>query len=167
MTIVKSTLAAVLLGTATLAASVPTAAAADEGAGVKVGVLSCRVEGGWGFVFGSSKDVFCSYSPTQGRVDRYTGTIDKFGVDIGYSEGSVMVWAVVAPTSDVAPGALEGEYAGASVGAAVGVGATANALIGGFDKSITLQPISVEGQAGLNVAAGIAGLTLKTAPSAR
>ena len=100
MSILSRGIAAALLASATLVASAPVASA-DE-AGVKVGVLSCRVEGGWGFVFGSSKDLYCSYSPTKGHVDRYTGSIDKYGVDVGYTEGSVMVWAVVAPTSNVA-----------------------------------------------------------------
>src|SRR5690349_14007745 len=81
----------------------------ESEAGVKVGTLSCNVESGWGFVFGSSKDLHCTYTPDKGKPARYTGAINKFGVDIGYSEGGVMVWVVVAPTSDVGPDALEGE----------------------------------------------------------
>jgi hypothetical protein len=133
---------------------------ASEG-GVKVGTLSCNVESGWGFVFGSSKDLRCVYTPDKGKPARYTGTIDKFGVDIGYSEGGAMIWVVVAPTSDVGPDALEGEYGGASAGASVGIGGSANVLLGGFDKSIALQPLSIEGHKGLNLAAGIAGVELK------
>lgn len=139
----------------------PAPAPAKSEAGVKVGTLSCNVESGWGFVFGSSKDVHCTYSPDKGKPARYTGAINKFGVDVGYTEGGVMVWLVVAPTSDVGPDALEGEYGGVSAGAAVGVGGSANVLLGGFDKSIALQPLSLEGHQGLNIAAGIAGLDLK------
>jgi hypothetical protein len=131
---------------------------------VKVGTLTCNVASGWGFVFGSSKDVRCNYRPNKTRGEHYEGSIDKFGVDIGYTEGGVMVWAVVAPTSDVKPGALEGNYAGATAGASVGIGASANALIGGLDKSIALQPLSIEGNTGLNVAAGIGALHLKYVP---
>lgn len=129
-------------------------------AGVKVGMLTCNVEPGWSYVVGSTKDLQCEYAPTKGRGERYVGKIQKVGVDIGYSSGATMVWAVIAPTSDVGRDALEGDYVGASASAAVGVGAGVNVLIGGFDKSITLQPVSVEGGTGINLAAGVAGLNL-------
>jgi hypothetical protein len=85
-------------------------------------------------------------------VEHYSGTISKWGVDIGYTAKAKLIWAVFAPTSDVRPGALEGEYAGATAQATVGVGLGANVLIGGLDKSVALQPVSVEGSTGLNVA---------------
>lgn len=146
---------ALLLGTA----AVPGVQAA-EGAGVKVGMLSCKVEPGWSYVVGSTKALNCSYSPSKGKTERYTGQIQKVGLDIGYSDGATMVWAVIAPTSDVGKDALEGDYAGVQASAAVGVGAGVNVLIGGFDKSITLQPVSVEGGTGVNLAVGVAGLRL-------
>jgi hypothetical protein len=130
-------------------------------AGVKVGTLTCDVAGGAGFIFGSSKDLTCSYEPSKARVERYAGTISKWGVDIGYTGKGKLIWAVFAPSSDVRPGALEGEYAGATAQANVGVGLGANALIGGLDKSIALQPLSVQGSTGLNVAAGIGQISLK------
>jgi hypothetical protein len=147
---------------ATAVGAVAFAAPAFAGeAGVKVGTLSCNVESGWGFVFGSSKDMRCTYTPDKGKPTHYTGVIKKFGVDIGYSEGASLIWVVVAPTSDVGPDALEGGYGGATAGAAVGVGGSANALVGGLDKSIALQPLSFEGHEGLNLAAGIAAVELK------
>jgi hypothetical protein len=127
---------------------------------VKVGVLTCNVEGGWGLILGSAKDIRCSYVPNQGGGERYRGTITRVGVDIGYRSGGVLIWNVVAPTSDIRPGALEGDYGGLTAGAAIGGGLGANVLLGGFDKSLALQPISIEGMTGLNVAAGIAGMTL-------
>jgi L-aminopeptidase/D-esterase-like protein len=132
-------------------------------AGIRVGDLTCNVASGWGFVFGSSKDLHCTYRGNNHR-EHYIGSISKFGVDIGYTEGGVLVWGVFAPTSDMREGALEGTYAGASAQATVGVGVGANALIGGLDKSIALQPLSVEGSKGLNVAAGIGSISLKSAP---
>ena len=96
----------------------------------------------------------------DGHREHYTGSISKFGVDIGYTEGGVLVWGVFAPTSDMRKGALEGDYAGASAQATVGVGVGANVLVGGLDKSIALQPLSVEGSKGLNVAAGIGSIWL-------
>ncbi len=130
---------------------------------VKAGVLTCNVDSGWGFIFGSSRDLKCNYSGS-GRHEHYTGHIAKYGVDIGYVQGGVIVWGVLAPTSTLAPGALAGEYGGATGGASVGVGVDANVLFGGFNKSIALQPVSVEGDKGLNVAAGIAAVTLHAEP---
>jgi len=129
--------------------------------GVKVGELTCSVASGWGFVFGSSKDLRCVFRQSGHKAVHYAGSISKFGVDIGYTEGGVLVWEVVAPTSDVRPDALEGDYVGASAGATAGVGVGANVLIGGFDKSFALQPLSVSGNKGLNVAAGIGSISLK------
>jgi hypothetical protein len=132
--------------------------------GVKVGSLTCNVASGWGFVFGSSKDLHCTFRQNDRRAVHYTGSISKFGVDVGYTEGGVLVWGVVAPTSDMRDGALDGDYVGAAAGASVGVGVGANVLVGGFDKSVSLQPLSVSGNKGLNVAAGIGSISLKYAP---
>ena len=151
-----------MLGAAIAAAGLamtPTVNAAP--AGVKVGTLNCNVAGGMGFVFGSTKDLACSYEPTKASVEHYAGTISKWGVDIGYTSKGKLIWAAFASTSDVRPGAIEGEYAGATAQATVGVGLGANVLIGGLDKSIALQPVSVEGSTGLNVAAGIGAISLK------
>jgi hypothetical protein len=153
-----------MIGTAATVAVLACAGAANAApAGIRVGDLTCNVASGWGFVFGSSKDLHCTYRG-NGHREHYTGSISKFGVDIGYTEGGVLVWGVFAPTSDMRQGALEGNYVGASAQANVGIGVGANALIGGLDKSISLQPLSVEGSKGLNVAAGIGSISLKSAP---
>ncbi len=115
---------------------------------MRVGDLTCNVASGWGFVFGSSKDLHCTYRGSNGHREHYTGAISKFGVDVGYTEGGVLVWGVFAPTSDMRKGALSGDYVGASAQATVAVGAGANVLVGGFNKSIDLQPLSVEGSQG-------------------
>jgi len=134
--------------------------------GIQVGVLTCNVASGFGFVFGSSRAVNCTYSPTGGGgpPQHYVGAINKFGVDIGYLQGGVIVWGVVSPTANLAPGSLSGTYAGATGSATVGVGAGANVLIGGSGDSIALQPVSIEGTTGLNVAAGIAEMSLTFQP---
>jgi hypothetical protein len=147
---------AALLGGLTLASH---AQAAD--AGVKVGTLSCHEASGWGFVFGSSHDVRCVFSNGD-HTERYEGSISKFGVDIGYQQSGVLIWEVIAPSDHPMHGALGGHYGGLTAGAAVGVGIDANALIGGSDRSITLQPISIQGMTGLNVAAGVGELTLRS-----
>lgn len=147
-----------------LAAGVLTGAALSVtpamAAGMKAGVLNCQVEGGWGYILGSSKDLHCIYSPINGAPERYEGNVTKFGVDIGYTRGGVLIWDVIAPTYNLEKGALHGGYAGATVSASVGVGGGANVLVGGLKKSISLQPISITGEQGLNVAAGIGAISL-------
>lgn len=141
-----------------LLASLPTPAAAQSR--IEIGVLNCNVAGGTGFVFGSSKALSCVLN-RPGRDERYTGTISKFGIDIGKTTASAISWAVFAPTADLPNGALDGDYAGVSGEATIGAGVGANALVGGSKKSISLQPLSVQAQQGLNIAAGIASMQLK------
>jgi hypothetical protein len=148
--------AVVAVGVAALGTPAPA-----QQAGVAVGTLSCNVGSGWGFIFGSSRDLRCTYSPRPGVTEHYAGQIQKFGVDIGYLSNAVMVWSVIAPTSDLSPSALAGQYVGATGSATVGVGVGANVLVGGFEKSVTLQPVSIEGNQGLNVAGGIGEISLK------
>jgi hypothetical protein len=130
--------------------------------GANIGTLTCNVAGGVGFIFGSSKDLSCLFTRTDGKAERYTGSIKKFGVDIGFTKEAQMVWLVFAPGS-VAPGALAGSYGGATASGTVGVGVGANVLVGGSNKQVTLQPVSVEGSTGLNVAAGIGAVDLNYA----
>jgi hypothetical protein len=156
----KVGLAVAALGFAAAIASHTPPAAAQGG--VRVGTLTCNVASGWGFVFGSSKALNCTFSPGPGgHPEHYAGSISKFGVDIGYTQGGVLIWGVFAPTTNLARGALAGSYGGATASATVGVGAGANVLIGGSNHTISLQPLSIEGNTGLNVAAGIGAITLR------
>ena len=122
--------------------------------------MTCYVAGGFGFIVGSSRTVNCTFAPGGAAPQHYVGAINKFGVDIGYVEGAVMAWAVLAPTNNPRPGLLAGTYVGATGSASVGVGVGANVLFGGFGNSISLQPLSIEGSKGFNVAGGIAEMTL-------
>ena len=135
---------------------------AHSQSGANVGTLTCNVAGGVGFVFGSSKDLSCLFTRTDGKAERYTGSIKRFGVDIGFTKEAQIVWLVFAPGS-IAPGALSGSDGGATASGTVGVGAGANVLLGGSNKQVTLQPVSVEGSKGLNVAAGIGAVDLNYA----
>ena len=149
-----------MIGTAATVAVLACAGAANAApAGVRVGDLTCNVASGFGFIFGSSKDLHCTYRGNNHR-EHYVGSISKFGVDIGYTAGGIIVWDVVAPTSSMRRGALTGDYAGATASATAGVGVGANVLVGGLDRSIALQPLSVEGNTGLNIAAGIGSISL-------
>jgi hypothetical protein len=127
---------------------------------VKLGTLSCHESAGWGFIFGSSHAVRCTFASGE-HIEQYDGTIGKFGMDIGYQQSGVLLWEVLAPTDQYGPDALAGHYGGLTVGAAVGVGAGLNALVGGSNSTIALQPFSIEGGTGLNIAAGVADLTLR------
>lgn len=133
------------------------------GAGVHVGMLECRVEEGWGHVIASSRDMTCVFQPVDGGPEHYRGELRRYGVDLGYTRGGTLIWGVVAPTSDMSEGALEGDYGGVSAAATVGLGLGANVLVGGLDRSIALQPVSVEGNTGLAVAAGLGVITLREA----
>jgi hypothetical protein len=129
--------------------------------GVNVGALSCTVEGGVGLILGSSKAMDCTFDPAGGGDrERYTGRVTKLGIDIGVTGESYIRWLVFAP-GEIDRGALAGTYGGASAEATVGVGLGANVLVGGLKDSIALQPVSVQGQEGLNIAAGISSMRLE------
>ena len=150
--------AAVLAAFAAMAAMASGEAQAQ--ARVEVGVLTCTVRGGTGFIIGSTKDLRCRFN-RPGRDEFYHGSISKFGIDVGTTKQSAIAWAVLAPTAKLRPGSLSGNYGGVSAEATVGIGVGANALIGGSSKNIILQPLSVQAQQGLNIAAGIASLQLR------
>ena len=147
-----------LVGTALLLAAGQTASAS-----VKVGVLSCRVAPGIGLIVLSSKSLSCNFSPSAGKSEHYVGRVTRVGVDIGVTGAGEIVWGVFAAHSGYSKYALAGHYGGASAEASLVVGLGAQALVGGSQKSFALQPFSVKGQTGFNVAAGITGLTLTAA----
>jgi hypothetical protein len=128
---------------------------------LQAGILACDISAGIGLIIGSQRTVSCTFTPSSpGPVEFYTGTISKFGLDLGATSGGFMTWAVYAPTTRNI-GALAGTYGGLTAEASVGAGFGANALIGGSDRTVTLQPFSAQGQIGFNVAAGVAGLDLR------
>jgi hypothetical protein len=122
------------------------------------GLLTCDVAGGVGFIFGSSRDLECTYKPDRGRVEYYSGRINKFGVDLGFTRRSTLIWAVLSPAVARGPGMLTGTYVGVSGQVALGPGVNANALAS--TSSIILNPVSVGGAQGLNVAAGVTDVDL-------
>jgi hypothetical protein len=134
-----------------------TPAVADTG--IKLGVLECDVSGSIGLILGGTEDASCKFRGPNG-LEIYRGRITQVGLDIGVTEGAIMSWAVFAP-GKVNKGALEGTYAGATADAAFAVGLGANVLVGGSQNSIALQPLSVEGQVGVNIAVGLASFKLE------
>ena len=130
----------------------------------KAGALSCDISAGWGFIIGSSKSVSCLFTPDgPGPREAYVGRIGKFGLDIGATGQQNMIWGVFAQSAWPGPGALAGNYAGVTGQATVAIGLGANVLLGGSNSTIALQPLSLTGQTGLNIAAGVADLQLQPA----
>jgi Protein of unknown function (DUF992) len=149
-----------LLAAAVLCAGLLPAAAQPSG-GTKVGVLTCRTSASLGLIVASHQRLRCSFSPDSGPSEHYVGYVNRLGIDLGIRAGGIMTWGVIAPTNGYHHAALAGVYVGASGSASLGVGLGANALVGGWHRSIALQPLSVEGQAGVNLALGVAGLRLR------
>jgi hypothetical protein len=132
-------------------------AKADNGA--KLGMLVCDVSGSVGLILGGTESAICNFQGPNG-LENYKGRITQVGLDIGVTTGAIMTWAVFAPGT-VNRGALAGTYAGATADAAFAVGLGANVLVGGSGKSIALQPVSIEGETGVNIAAGLATFKLE------
>jgi len=147
---------------ALFAATVSPASAQQQ---VEAGLLECRGGGSVSFIIGSVTELSCIYRPgaDSGPIQAYRATIRRAGIDLGATAVSGLAWAVFAPTRQIGLGDLSGNFGGVSAGAAVGVGVGANVLYGGSNNSFVLQPLSVEGQVGLNIFAGIAGMELRFA----
>ncbi len=135
---------------------------AANAAPVQSGFLACNVAPGIGFIVGSSKTVSCIYHRSHGRPEYYTGTLSRIGLDLGATGPGQFAWGVVTagPPSHFA---LTGDYAGPGAGFALGAGLSANALVGGSDNSISLQPLAAGESTGLNLSAGIGALSLQPA----
>jgi hypothetical protein len=131
-----------------------------EGKSIRQGVLTCRTSASIGLVVGSRQRLRCQFKSDRGWTQNYAGRIGRLGLDLGVTAGGVMVWAVLASTPNIPAGALTGEFVGASGDASLGVGAGANLLVGGTRRSVSLQPLSLEGQVGVNLALGVARMTL-------
>jgi hypothetical protein len=135
---------------------------AQTGPPLRVGGLTCSTGPRVGLVLGSRQDMRCVFNASgTGLQYTYTGTIRRVGLDVGVTRGGTLFWAVFARNSQIGRGTLRGHYVGASANVAVGLGLGAKVLIGGSRRTITLQPLSVEGQIGVNLALGVTSLTLR------
>ena len=129
----------------------------------KVGALECFVDAGGRYIVGSTKDVSCVlYGEDDEALEHYVGELTKYGVDIGFTEESLMVWDVfVATGKTYAPGSLAGNFAGASANASVAFGLGASVLICGLSEDFALQPVQIAKQKGINIAIGITRMQLQ------
>ncbi len=159
----KMTFAAALLlsGTAFGTAALADSETVDH---AEIGSLSCDVGDGTGYIFGSTRELNCVFNPVEeGLADeQYVGEINRYGIDIGKTQNGVMSWLVLAPTeSEYSEGGLNGSYKGVSAEATLGVGAGANLMVGGSENTLSLQPLSLNTQTGVNFAVGVGEINLQ------
>ena len=149
------------LGAVVVALAATSFTASAQAQRVRTGVLNCDVSAGIGLIIGSQRQVNCLFTPSYpAPPEQYVGSITKVGLDLGVTGGGQLVWAVQMTTTR-RRGVLAGSYAGAAAEASAVIGLGANVLVGGNDRSVALQPLSVQGQVGINVAAGIAEISLQ------
>ena len=120
-------------------------------------MLQCQGGQNVGFVVGSVTSLECVFRSEGRRPEPYIATVQRIGLDLGVTEQTQLAWAVYAPTNRLGRGELAGSYGGVGANASVGIGVGGNLLVGGSANSYALQPLSLQGQTGLNVAAGVAG----------
>jgi hypothetical protein len=161
MDMLRTAFAAACLAAAALAAA-PTSPANAQPARIQVGSLNCSLSSSIGLVVASQRNVSCIFRSDNAPDEAYMGTMTTIGLDLGVTSGGVIVWAVFAGTNRYA-GMLSGDYVGATAEASVAVGLGANVLVGGSNRSVALQPVSVQGQVGFNIAAGVGQLSLRLA----
>jgi len=155
----RKTMAAALLA-ATVAAPLP----ASAGDAIRFGVLTCDISAGVGLIITQKQELGCTFTPDNGGpVDVYSGSIQEFGLELGETTGGELTWLVFSLQNGVPKGALAGTYVGLSANASLGAGFGANSLNGGLERSIVLQPYSVQTQTGVNIAAGVAKVVLREA----
>ena len=149
--------------TAAMAISIIGAGTAFAAPHAEVGRLDCDISAGIGVIIGAQQEVSCDFVPTDGGAKQtYKGKITEFGLDVGEISEAKMAWLVFAPATRSSE-ALAGTYAGVSADAAVGLGLGAKVLVGGEHGTVSLQPVSIQAEEGLNIAAGITALTLRVA----
>lgn len=148
---------ALVIGLAAILALVAGPARADH---IEVGVLGCVAGPSGGIIVMTEQQLACTFQPTSGPSQTYVGTVRKFGLDVGVTGGTVISWAVIAEEGDFDPGALAGEYLGVSADASLGAGAGVNVLLGGSNQAFVLQPVSIQGDIGVEIAVGITDLEL-------
>jgi Protein of unknown function (DUF992) len=147
--------------TIAIAALIAPIASANALPPVRAGILQCQGGQNVGFVVGSVTNLECVFQSEGRRPEPYLATVRRLGVDLGFTEQTQLAWAVNAPTRSIGRGDLAGNYGGVGANVSVGVGGGGNFLVGGPQNAYALQPVSVQGQTGLNVAAGIAGVELQ------
>ena len=157
----RTAFAAAFLGVAALAMAA-TAPVGAQPSRIQVGTLTCSLSSSIGMIIGSQRNVNCFFKAEGAPDENYVGTLTRVGLDVGVTTGGAIVWGVFADTNRYA-GMLTGTYAGASAEMSIAAGLGANVLVGGSNRSVALQPLSVQGQVGLNIAAGVSSFEIHLA----
>lgn len=157
----RTAFTAAFIAAAALATVLPSLANAQPRR-VQIGTLNCSLSSSIGMVVGSQRNVNCLFKADNAPDEAYTGTMTQIGLDVGVTGGGVIIWAVFADTDRYA-GMLSGHYVGATAEVSIAAGLGANVLVGGSNRSVALQPLSIQGQIGLNIAAGVGELDLHLA----
>ena len=151
-----------ILSTVSLVLLLPVQKDASAQTRVLYGTLKCEVDGGINFIIGSKRKLHCVFRKKHERTSAYIGEIKKWGVSLGITTGGIFVWTVLGSTGSLPNLELTGTYLGKSADVAVGIGAGVNALIGGSKNNVVLQPISIEGEKGIDLTVSvISALTLR------
>jgi len=158
---IRKDFAGAALGAAALVVAFA-APAASQQQRVQAGTLECSLSSGIGMVVASQRNIACNFKPNGGPPEAYAGTMSRIGLDIGITGGGAIIWAVFT-TTNLYSGILTGTYVGASAEMSIAAGLGANVLVGGSNRAVALQPLSVQGQVGLNIAAGVSQLELHLA----
>ncbi len=143
------------------ALSIPLALAQSQQSWTQAGMLRCNLDPSVGFVIFGHQSMQCKFQPVSGTIQAYDGAINTVGLDLGVSGGGRFAWAVFGSASGIPVGALAGEYVGASGDIGLGVGVGANVLVGGSNRSVALQPVSLEGSMSVEAVAGLSQLKLR------
>ena len=133
----------------------PRIASAD----VELGVLSCKsvVGSRLNLVIRSTVDVKCEMKYSGGEVERYKGeTGIALGLDLSFKDNEEIAFTVIS-ASEVKVGSypVTGKYIGAKATVSAGIGLGAAALIGGSNDNFGLNPLALETNQGVGVAADI------------
>jgi hypothetical protein len=163
-TVVKTAGALAFVATLAACASAPPAGGPATGTGVQAGRLACDISSGVGMIVVERQTLNCNFVRTDGLVERYRGTVNQYGVALGATSQGYLSWTVISATRDLPRGILAGTYTGVGADASAGLGVGANILVGGGDSSLSLQPLSVQGQTGINIAGGVTAMTLELVP---
>ncbi|MGY3447995.1 DUF992 domain-containing protein [Bradyrhizobium sp. USDA 4353] len=143
-----------------LLVSVAPLAQAHASRPMRVGVLECEGRRTTGKLVMSNARLRCVFR-SQGRApERYVAKVRRYGLDLGLTDETRMAWAVTAPVNDFGRSELGGRYGGVSANAAALVGFGGSFLLRDTDRATQLQPISLQGQTGMNLAAGITEVEL-------
>lgn len=143
------------------ALGIPLAFAQSQQSWAQAGMLRCNLDPSVGFVIFGHQSMQCKFQPVSGAIQAYDGAINTVGLDLGVSGGGRFAWAVFGSASGIPVGALAGEYVGASGDIGLGVGVGANVLVGGSNRSVALQPVSLEGSMSVEAVAGLSQLKLR------